>query len=38
MPDFEICRPALAARKGVQNGKEMCQLMLQDFQVAVRHY
>lgn len=38
MPDFEICRQALASRKGLHNGKEMCSLILQDFNVAVKAY
>lgn len=35
MPDFEICREALKKR-GINNGKEMCNAMLQDVNVAVR--
>ena len=37
MPDFAICQSGFAA-KGITNGKQMCEILLQEFEVAVRFY
>ena len=34
MPDFAVCKDGLA-KKGITNGKEMCNLLLEEFAVAV---
>ena len=35
MPDFAVCKNGLAS-KGITNGKAMCNLLLEEFAVAVR--
>ena len=37
MPDFEVCRSALAAR-GITTGREMVEAILQEADVAVSRY
>ena len=35
MPDFQVCRASMSKR-GIYNGKQMCEAILKEHQVAVR--
>ena len=37
MPDFEVCRVSMSKR-GILNGKQMCEAILKEHQVAVRNF
>ena len=37
MPDFEVCRVSMSKR-GILNGKQMCEAILKEHQVAVSNF
>ena len=37
MPDFEVCRASMSKR-GILNGKQMCEAILKEHQVAVSNF
>ena len=37
MPDFEVCRVSMS-KQGILNGKQMCEAILKEHQVAVRDF